>query len=97
MPQNIEISKFFKFKSINDDNLTAVFNTDRFNNSSGCNVYKSKTDDNLPIYVWIRTFDLSIFDLIEESLQAEEISIEEMKTIEDDPDYKLISDIPFKF
>jgi len=89
-----DISKFYKFSPVSNEKLKSIFNNENFNFYAGCNVYKN-SNITTEMYVWVWTQKLEIFDLVEETLIAEEIGIEEIKKIEDDPNYLVVSDIPF--
>ena len=87
-----EISKFFKFKTVDKEALNNVFEPLTINVFI-CNIWTPK-DTSKESYLWLSAMDLSIFDTIETKLSAFEVPLEEVYRIQKDfLNYSLIPNI----
>lgn len=88
-----EKSKFYKFKPVSKDILKGLF-SDSNPSFIDCNVHES-TENPKENYVWVRAYDTSFFDLVEETLNAEEIEVEQMNVIDRNRlIFPIIPDVP---
>ena len=93
MQNEKETSKYYKFRPIKNEILKELFTYENAD-LAGCNIYES-SDKTKDLYVWVRVYNLSFFDLVEEKLNAEEVSLEEINKIESQfPIYQVRKNIP---
>ena len=94
MPDTSETSRYYKLPYTDINRLKSILNSDEYSLWAGCNVYvpDDKTND---IYIWAWTSKLSLFDKIEDELLLEEVGLEEIKKVDEDPTYKKRNDIPY--
>jgi hypothetical protein len=93
MQNENETSKYYKFSSIENQILKELFTYENLS-LAGFNIYES-ADKEKELYAWVRVYDLSFFDLVEDKLNAEEVSLEEINKIQADyPFYQVRKDIP---
>jgi len=93
MQNEKETSKYYKFRPIEHEILKKLFTYENAD-LAGCNIYES-SDNKKDLYAWVRVYNLSFFDLVEEQLNAEEVGLEEINKIESEfPFYQVRKDIP---
>lgn len=91
--ENQEISKYYSFQDASDEVLKELFSLSN-PEFVGCNVYQTKGEGK-EMYVWVRANSLSFFDKVEETLNAQEIDLEEIRKIEQNfPNYIVRKDVP---
>ena len=89
---NKEISKFFKFKTVDRAILKQAIDPDSIS-ILVCNIW-TPNDSSKDSYLWIATPNAEIFDKIETNLSAFEVQLEEVYHIQKDfLNYSLIHSI----